>query len=108
MRPLHKKEQEIIDNILNEFDFEKCHRVMEFLNWTWSYNPSPPSIHELRSSAKDRFNNAIEGILTAKDHSHHHRYSCSSGGLKPNVWKNKYNQICDAELEFVLTDWSSR
>ena len=30
MRPLHKKEQEIIDNILNEFDFEKCYRVWSF------------------------------------------------------------------------------
>lgn len=108
MRPLHKKEQEIIDNILNEFDFEKCYRVMEFLNWTWVFNPSPPSIHELRSSAKQRFDNAIEGILTEKNHSHHHRYFCSSGGLKASVWKNKYNQICDAELEFVLTDRSSR
>lgn len=107
MRPLHKKEQEIIDNILNEFDFEKCHRVMKFLNWTWGFNPNPPSVNELRKSAKDRFNNAIEGILTEKSHSHHYRYSCSSGGLKASVWKNKYNQICRAELEFVLTNWSS-
>ena len=38
MRPLHKKEQEIIDDVLTEFDFEKCHRVMKFLNWTWVFN----------------------------------------------------------------------
>ncbi len=38
--------------IINEFNFERVHKAMEALNWTW-YGRGVPKIGTLRRSAKD-------------------------------------------------------
>lgn len=40
-----------IYEILNEFDFSKVHKVMEFLNWTWM-EKGVPSIADLKHTSK--------------------------------------------------------
>lgn len=39
-----------INHVMNRFDFEKTHRVMEFLDWRWN-GPITPTIDELKSTA---------------------------------------------------------
>ena len=41
-----------IEVILDEFNFEKVHKAMEALNWTW-YGRGVPKIGTLRRSAKE-------------------------------------------------------
>jgi len=107
MIQIHKKEQELIDEILGEFNFAKCKLVMDHLNWTWGFTNQVPTIQELKESALKRIENAIEGLKNSKKWSHHEPYICSSGGLCAYVWKNRYSQICDVKLEFVLTEWAT-
>ena len=107
MIQLHKTEQELIDEILKEFNFEKCKVVMDHLNWTWGYINQVPSIQQLKESARDRIESAIEGLKSSKKWTHHQPYMSSSGGLCAHVWKNRYGQICDIKLEFVLTEWDT-
>lgn len=45
-------DRERITYIMNTFNFQKVHRVMIFLEWTWS-NGQIPSIEDLRECAKD-------------------------------------------------------
>lgn len=48
-------EEQIIEDILDEFDFDKVHKVMEFLNWTWVSRESPnipPTVGQLRKKAR--------------------------------------------------------
>ena len=40
-----------IDYIIEHFDFEKVHDVMEFLNWDW-LGVGVPSIHHLKVEAE--------------------------------------------------------
>lgn len=43
-----------IDEVMDRFDFDKVHRVMKFLNWTWYTNPyAPPTIDDLKSTARE-------------------------------------------------------
>jgi len=43
---------ELIDEILDEFDFEIVHRTMKALDWTWHGSVESPSIGDLRRMAR--------------------------------------------------------
>ena len=107
MLELRKKEQELIDEILREFNFEKCKLTMDYLNWTWSRTNGVPTIADLKESAVNRIHSAIDVIRNRKNISYHHPAVCSSGGLQATVFINKYGHITHIGLEFVLTEWSS-
>ena len=50
----------MIDEILDEFDFEKVHRVMQALNWKWQSSPDVPSIADLRRMARSLLKQVVE------------------------------------------------
>ena len=106
MIQIHKKEYELIDEVIENFDFHRCHRVMKHLKWTWTFDRDVPTIDRLRESARKRIEGAIEGIKKRKKHSHLESYFSSSGGLKATVWKNRYGQITNIQLDFILTEWN--
>jgi len=99
--------EKMIQDVLDNFDFKRCRRAMIALNWTWTPNPTSPSIEELKISAHNRLRNAIDGILNRKNHNHNQPYYVSSGGLKATAYINKFKQIVFVQLEFVLTEWES-
>lgn len=100
-----EKEMDMIENILDNFDFYKCWNVMTMLQWGWGFNSEVPTIEILRNAAIDRLKNAMS--LAKAGNSHMSSYWVSSGGLKATAWKNKYNHIEGIRLEFVLTDWDA-
>ena len=40
-----------ISGVMDRFNFDKVHKVMTFLNWTWASSDGVPSIEELKSCA---------------------------------------------------------
>jgi len=54
-----KSNEEKIEEILENFNFEKVHKVMTFLNWTWSGEKVPTSYH-LRDEARRLLNEIIK------------------------------------------------
>jgi len=58
--------REIIDEILDEFDFEKVHKVMVALDWKWYGTPGVPSIGDLRRNARELLN----AVVKNGDHCH--------------------------------------
>lgn len=46
-----------IDEVMERFDFDKVHRVMEFLKWTWVNGT--PTVSELRSTALQCLDTAV-------------------------------------------------
>ena len=48
-------QQELIDEILDQFDFQKVKEVMDALNWTWAIGTEShvPDIPELRKQARE-------------------------------------------------------
>ena len=87
-----QKQQELIDDIMDNFDFEKVHKVMTFLNWKWAMldGYAIPSISDIRSRARDR----LKTVLLEK-----YGY-CESGGLVAR----KYDDGT-ISLEFKIESW---
>jgi len=50
-----------IDEILDEFDFEKVHKVMTALDWEWYSTDGVPSIAELRREARRLLKDLVNG-----------------------------------------------
>jgi hypothetical protein len=99
------REQSLINDILENFDFIKCHEIMKLIGWTWHLNYETPTIDMLKKSAVDRLKNAM--CEAKKGRCSKATYFSSSGGLKGNAWVNRYGHIEGIRLEFVLTDWDA-
>ena len=85
---LHKDEH--IKYIIDNFDFQQVHKVMNFLNWTWALTPGTPTISELKIEATKLLNDVYNS-----------KGWIATGGFKAT----KYHDFL--ELEFIITDWSS-
>ena len=100
---LLKGEQKMVDEIIEHFNFQRCHKVMKHLKWSWALT-GVPSIEELKESAIERLERAIEYAKSKEV-----KESCyvSSGGLKATAHKNRYGHVVMLQLEFVLSEWDS-
>lgn len=89
-------ENEIIDDILDNFDFEYVHDAMEKLGWCWARDSGGvPSISTLRKEARHLLKSCI-----GED-----KYNTACGGLE--VMKETHDGVPFYRLMFVLKDWSN-
>jgi hypothetical protein len=89
-------EEKIIDDILDEFDFDKVQKTMETLEWTWhSTYPETPSISQLRKFARYLMKSCVG----------HEEYTTASGGF--HVRKETFDGLPFYQLQFVVTEWSN-
>ena len=98
-------ENKMIEEILENFDFTKCHDVMHKLRWTWGLDNRVPDLQKLKDASVQRLRDAIS--IAKGGSSPHSTYFSWSGGLKATAWKNRYGHIEGLRLEFVLTDWDA-
>jgi len=105
MNKRYNHEQQMIQDVMDNFDWVKCHRTMTLIGWEW-YFVGIPSITDLKDCASKLFQNAIEGVKKREIPPNSYYYS-ATGGLKATAWKNRFNQITQVELEFILTSWDS-
>jgi hypothetical protein len=105
--PPHMMEERMIGEVIQEFDFEKCHNAMTLLNWTW-FMSGVPTVEMLKSAAIHRLRSAIDGVKDKENRlSANESYFSSSGGLKGTAWKNRYGHVAGIKLEFILTEWDA-
>lgn len=94
--------QELIDEIMDNFDFDKVHKAMEALDWEWvkdGYDKdkpmleqmSVPDVSTIRRQARRHLKEVIEGNL----------YAVGTGGLKA-TWHEGV-----LSLEFILAEWEA-
>lgn len=60
---LQRKLQSIIDDIMDNFDFRKVHRVMKYLNWTWASSNGVPEVFELKDCARRLLNECLCSMI---------------------------------------------
>jgi hypothetical protein len=97
----------MIEDVLEHFDFEKCHYAMTALKWHW-FGQGVPTVEDLKYSARERLESAIKGATDKKDRLPlNSYYFCSSGGLKATAWRNRYGHLEAINLEFVIAEWDS-
>lgn len=81
--------QDQIDEIMDNFDFHKVQRVMEFMDWTWM--GEPPGAPALRKRARSLLKEVVE-----KD-----RLYAAQGGLRAE------HMLGRLRLSFVLECWDA-
>jgi hypothetical protein len=77
---------------MDNFDFHKVHRVMEFMNWQWS-GEVVPSVSEMRKEVRRLLLESMKG-----------RDQVSSGGFLATYqeWEKVGGVL---ELKFVIEEW---
>jgi hypothetical protein len=103
-----KKLEDMIESVMEHFNWDRTEKTMRYLNWTWAGVPGEgvPNIDDLKSNARYLIGNAIKGALEDKTLRPWESYFSATGGMKASVTKNKYNQINYINLEFILTSWN--
>lgn len=99
MNTNNNRELEIIEDILDEFDFTRVQQVMEALDWTWfesGVSPAEvPTLGKLRKKAR----------FLLKECMNVPEFSTATGGL----WASK--KTFDGEpyyrLQFVVASWDN-
>lgn len=88
--------QEIINGIIEDFDFDSVHDVMEYMDWEWR-GEGVPSIEKLKECAIELLERAYNGYFEQGNGEQH---SIQTGGLEAYYMYDD-NEDC-FELKFVL------
>lgn len=56
---LTEEQQEVIDEIMDNFDFERVHKTMVALKWGW-WNIGVPELSDIKKSARRLLKTSIE------------------------------------------------
>lgn len=86
-----KTKQQMVDEIMDWFDFDRVHKVMVALDWHWaSADDGIPSKGELRKVARE----LLWRVLENKD-----EYKIATGGFQASY----ENEVLS--LKFIVSDW---
>lgn len=101
-----KSQQEMIDDIIDNFDFSRVITTMDALYWRWSGSKDTPTKQELIDSALERLHSAIEQVLSPDNKEHKDvGWISASGGFQAQAWKTKKGNLAKLQLEFIVSDW---
>lgn len=93
--------EKLIEGILENFDFERVKKTMDFLDWKYFDSDEPPTTFRLIKTAEKRLEGAYKKATENKKD-----YYVASGGFKAFAEYNKKTKTVDSlELSFVLTSW---
>ena len=90
--------QELIDEVMDNFNFNKVHKVMTFLDWNW-FSPkgfSIPTIDEIKEEARRLLVDAVTKHTTIASGGFKARFEDSPDGEEPFIG-----------LEFIIEDFSN-
>jgi len=98
-----KKPYVMINNIIDNFDFEKVNKVMIFLDWHWHWaEDGVPNISELKKLATRHLFNTVKDLEMNNDSDA--QSTVHSGGIKV-IGNKRDGKITDLTLEFIIEDW---
>jgi hypothetical protein len=95
---------QVIEEVLENFDFIKVHKVMEALDWKWvggDTQDGVPSVYRLIKKAEELLKDCVNEI----EHRNTNTLVLSTGGFKATCVKYDDGEIV-LELEFVLSDFN--
>jgi hypothetical protein len=98
---LEAKHYDLIMDCLDEFDFERVHKVMEFLDWTWADAKEVPDVLALRRHCRKYLQNVIVGALE-----HNGFYITATGGFRYEA-KLYEDGFLWLRMSFDVADWDN-
>ena len=93
-----------VEDILDEFDFYKVKKVMDFLEWKWYGTDGVPTIGDLRKRARQLI---LTGIRELLENDNINEVSTGSGGIYAKVSDDKDHPKVYIELKFVISEWNN-
>lgn len=98
----------MVNDILEEFDFQKVQLVMHYLNWQWS-DKQVPSISDLKETAERLLRNAAD-LRLGEYESEHWEVAIMSGtgGFQATAYCDETKtKIIMLDLKFVIAEWDA-
>lgn len=89
-----------IESIMRNFDFDRVHKVMRFLNWQWAQNSGPTRVPDLEEIKEKAGKQLLEVSGKPADN------WVKSGGFV--AAKLKYEHGVQLELYFELCSWEGK
>jgi hypothetical protein len=97
------REQKLIDDIIENFDFSRVEKTMELLDWKYAGYDETPKVGKLVLNTLERIREAIKGAKIHKSD-----FFSYSGGLKASATYDVDKQEVDSlNLSFIVTDWDA-
>ena len=105
MTKLSNKQHAVINDIMDNFEFDKVLNHMKHVDWTWAsenYALFIPEIADLRSALRDLIVHAFNNINTIKENEPDYKgvSFASTGGFSVYVHADD-----SCEAYFSVTDW---
>jgi hypothetical protein len=97
--------EKMIQNIMENFNFEKTQRAMDLLDWKWRDEYVTEDM--LREEAERLLRGAIKSRLGDFKSEHHEVAILNEcGGLEAKAWCNEAKtKIIGIQLDFILNSW---
>ena len=97
--------EQMIEDIMDNFDFKEVQRVMDLLDWQW--RGEYVTVEMLRKQAERLLRGAMESRLGSFRHeSHEVGIINGTGGLEAKAWCDETKtKIVALDLKFVLSSW---
>ena len=101
MTILTDKHYETIMDCLDEFDFDRVHKVMTFLDWKYSDSTEVPSVEYLRKNARKYLMAVAKEALETKSEN-----ICATGGFRyeAKLYEDGYLWL---RMAFEIADWDN-
>lgn len=88
----------LVEQVLQKFDFERVHKAMKALKWTyWYTNGETPTTYDLIKTGRK----LLYDVLDRKSD------SIATGGFEARAkWNKDKTKIISLELNFIVAWWS--
>jgi hypothetical protein len=97
---MKKGREQLIDEIIENFNWGKVYRTMEALGWIWaSSEGETPSIGKLITTATRLLRDAYDGAVKEQE-----TYLAGTGGFEAVCYMDG-DDMYRLELRFVVTSW---
>lgn len=97
-----KNTKNLKKEVLDNFDFERVHKVMELLEWTWVTKKKEhkiPSVKKMKKHAGELIDNALKGLKK----SGLEQYSISTGGFEACAFHGE--EGIEVGLRFIVEEF---
>lgn len=100
---MNAKEQNMVDSCLDNFPFERVHKIMEALNWNWVNVDGIPTMFDLKQFARKLLKGTIMRFPAELER---HEEAC--GGFHATVFAEG-STVVSVDLKFVAAEsiWDS-
>ena len=104
-QPIIDPVEQMIDSIMENFDFKQVQHAMDLLNWKW--RGEYVTVEILREQAERLLRGAMESRLGSfRYESHEVGIVNGTGGLEAKAWCDETKtKIVSLDLKFVLESW---